>query len=367
MSESTVTAWFRGKSRAATLAAVLGAMATVAPSVAYAQPPADTSALTDEARELYRKGMERHHARQYAQAQASFLAAFALMKHWSIAAALGDCELKLGRFRDAAEHLAFALGQMPADQSDRQRADVAEALEEARKHVAVIQVDVDQAGAEVFLNGTSVGKTPIGKDLFIEPGTVNVEARYAGHAPATVNIDVRAGTLTPITLRLARTAPGVPAAPSTTASAPPTPTSSSGNSTTESPGGSVSTRTIVTTSGVGLTLVAAGFGVVYSLKASSASNDADTLQAHRDTEFGPNACGSPSAAAAPICTALRSKLDERDSAHRVSTIAWIGTGVLAAGTLGAFLLWPEQRSEERVSLAPILLPDTAAVSLKGRF
>jgi tetratricopeptide (TPR) repeat protein len=347
--------------------AVLASAVTPASASAPAQPPADTSALTDEARELYRKGMERYQARQYAQAQASFLAAFALMKHWSIAAALGDCELKLGRFRDAAEHLSFALRQMPADPSARQRADVALALEEARKHVAVIQVDVDLPGAEVLVNGTIVGKAPVDQDLFVEPGTITVEARYAGHEPARVHLDVRAAGVTPVSLRLAKTMPGGSSVAPTATDQPPVERKAEPYFDDGESGRAISTRTIVTASGIGLTLVAAGFGVVYARKASSASDDAEALQARRDAEFGPNACGSPSAAAAGLCADLRSKLDERDAARRVSTIAWVGTGVLAAGTLGAFLLWPGQRSGARLSLAPVVLPDAAAVSLKGRF
>ncbi len=357
-----------GRTPPAILALVfLASAVTLTPASATAQPPADTSALTDEARELYRKGMDRYQARQYAQAQASFLAAFALMKHWSIAAALGDCEIKLGRFRDAAEHLSFALRQMPTDPSAQQRADVAQALEEARKHVAVLQVDVDLPGAEVLVNGSSVGKAPIDQDVFVEPGTIAVEARYAGHQPVGVHIDVRASTVTPLTLRLDGTTGAAPSSAPVASDARAAPHHESDDAMVETSEGTLSTRTVVTASGAGLTLVAAGFGIVYARKASSASDDAEALQARRDVEFGPNACGSPSAATATLCADLRSKLDERDSARRVSTIAWVGTGVLAAGTLGALLFWPEKQSEARLSLAPAILPDAAVVSLKGRF
>ena len=47
--------------------------------------------------------------KDWTAAHAAFLEAWKLNEHYQIAANLGSMEIKLGRFRDAAEHLAIYL------------------------------------------------------------------------------------------------------------------------------------------------------------------------------------------------------------------------------------------------------------------
>src|SRR6185437_10486880 len=88
-------------------------------------PPAGpkSDARTDQARELHIKGVALYEQGQFDKAEAAFLAAWALKKHYQIASNLGACEMKLGRFRDAAEHLAFFLREQPStgNPEDRKR------------------------------------------------------------------------------------------------------------------------------------------------------------------------------------------------------------------------------------------------------
>src|SRR5258708_21490866 len=69
--------------------------------------------LRDKQQELFVEGVRRMNNQDWAGAYVSLLAAWRLEKRWSIAANLGAVELKLGKHREAAEHLAFASGQIP--------------------------------------------------------------------------------------------------------------------------------------------------------------------------------------------------------------------------------------------------------------
>ena len=51
----------------------------------------------------------------------------------------------------------------------------------ARAKVGALAITVDPPGAEVLVNGLSVGKTPLQDVVFVDPGPVFVEARLAGY------------------------------------------------------------------------------------------------------------------------------------------------------------------------------------------
>src|SRR5882672_10503221 len=69
-----------------------------------AEPHADDYA---RARALYKSASEAFEASQYADARRLLLEAWELRQSYDVAASLGDTELKLGLFPEAAEHLSF--------------------------------------------------------------------------------------------------------------------------------------------------------------------------------------------------------------------------------------------------------------------
>src|SRR5205823_5901742 len=99
-------------------------------------PPAD--AATQEARVLFEKAVAEQRAGDKKEARQHYLEAFAKKPHYQIAANLGSCELELGMYRDAAEHLDFAFDGMknavppvPGDDVGR----VADLLQKASEQV----------------------------------------------------------------------------------------------------------------------------------------------------------------------------------------------------------------------------------------
>ena len=154
---------------------------------------AGPDALTDKAAALYDEGMAAYGTSQWPQARASFLAAWALKHHWQIAGSLGDCEVQLGLFRDAAEHLAYFLRLAPPD---RRTAAAQRLYDTARTKVGTLTVTADAVGAEVAVDGNVVGKAPLEDPLFVEPGRHQVEAR-SGTKVASAQIDVPAGPPSP--------------------------------------------------------------------------------------------------------------------------------------------------------------------------
>src|SRR5690349_768840 len=80
-------------------------------------PPTDSEStgISDKARALYMEGIKAADAKNWAAAHTAFLEAWKQSEHYQIAANLGSMEIKLGRYRDAAEHLAVYLRKAPQD------------------------------------------------------------------------------------------------------------------------------------------------------------------------------------------------------------------------------------------------------------
>src|SRR5450432_3751077 len=80
---------------------------------------ATASDPTLAAKELVRQGSAEYSKQHWEAARASFQKAWELKRHYAIAANLADVELKLGRYREAAEHLEYALANLPPEHADR--------------------------------------------------------------------------------------------------------------------------------------------------------------------------------------------------------------------------------------------------------
>jgi hypothetical protein len=200
------------------LACVLVA-ALVAHGEALAAPPveskAEAQALTDKAGALFDEGLSLFKRSRWAEARASFLAAWSLEKHWQIAGNLADCELKLERYREAAEHAAYYKRHAPADRQARADA----LLKSATAKVATVTVTVEPAGAEVVVDGESVGRAPLEGALYLMPGERKIAARVPGRPDAVQVMKLQEGTAQVVSL-VVPAAIAVAAEPTAMAAAP---------------------------------------------------------------------------------------------------------------------------------------------------
>jgi PEGA domain len=165
--------------------------------------PAGAASNAATATQLYGDGVAAAKLNQWEKARASFAGAWALEKHWQIAANLGRAELQLGKFHDAMEHLTFFLREAPASVGADERKQGEEMLAQARARVGAIKVTVAPADAEVLIDGTSVGTAPQG-DIFVEPGERVIEARREGYARGKQKVVAPGGTETMVELKLVK-------------------------------------------------------------------------------------------------------------------------------------------------------------------
>jgi len=315
-----------------------------APVGAAAQPaasPSKSDAKTDEARELFIRGMALYEQGQYERAEAALLASWSLKKHYQIAGNLGVCEMKLGKYRNAAEHLSVFLKELPpaGDQQDRKRAQAL--LDEARTKVAVVKIGVDVDGAEVRVDGQVIGAAPLAAEVFVEPGKRTVEAARGGYENTREVIDAKAGASLSVSLKLRPSAPPPLTPPSDQSKrlseiGPPV-MSARPNRKVLIAGGAVAGAALV--SGLVFTVLANG-------KAGAGDEKRDMIRAIG----GSSACLSEKFAA--DCDALHGLRKDYDTFANISVWSFIAAGAVGAATLIYAFSVPRSRPLTAVRLSP---------------
>jgi hypothetical protein len=244
------------------------------------------------------------------------------------------------------------LRHWPAGQADA-RAKTAARLNEAKQKVASIKVTVNKSGAEIFVNNTSVGMSPLEGELFVEPGAITVEARAEGKTDkSTIALD-KGGSRT---VKLTLGEGGGPAANG----------GSNGENGPTDNGMATRTKAPLYPAfiGGGVALLGLGAGVFFLSKAGSAQDDADGASANLPS-------GNPCSGASPpaACADLKSANEDVDKNKNLATIGFVTLGVGAAFTAG-YIIWRET-SAPRQSSGPMpsvnIGPRRLSFSLMGSF
>jgi hypothetical protein len=323
----------------------VSAVASAQPSKAPA-PRSQGDARTDQARELHVKGAALFEQGQYEKAEAAFLAAWALKKHYQLASNLGACEMKLGRYRDAAEHLAFFLREQPptGNQDDRKRTQAL--FEQARAKVGAVVLTVNVEGAVVSVDGREIGAAPFTSEVYVDPGPRTFVATHGSYRDAKEVIEAKAGGTQPVRLKLTGLTGPDPL--------PPPPKRS------VVPG-------VVMSAAAGAGVIA-GIGLLAGAgsKASSASDMHDAIAK----------AGHTCTAGAPTfdsrCDQLKSTTKTADTLHSVGVGGLVVGGVVAAGAI-TYFLWPQRsaanatQQQGALRLLPIASPNGGGLLLVGTY
>ncbi|XXY21799.1 hypothetical protein WME88_19475 [Sorangium sp. So ce216] len=337
----------------------------VAPTVALAAPgSAPGDVMTEKVRELHKEG-NAHYARgDYERARVAYLAAWALQKRLQIVGNLAEAEMKLGRFRDAAEHLAHYLREAPKEQPPPPAAEIqsAEALyAAARAQVGALSIATLENGAEILVDGEVVGVAPLPAPVFVEPGMHTVSARRGNRVGAR-QVRVDKGGAASVEVVLAegnlgasttppRAEPPHSAAPQPQASAAP-----------ERPAGGARLPVVPMVIGGALGVVGLGVGVGFTLAANAKATEIDGPL--RVGDGNRSACYQSRSAA---CARLSDAVDQLDAFTSTAVVGYVVGGAAIAATAG-YVLWSgDSQGNAQVMAAPWLAPGSGGVGVAGRF
>jgi hypothetical protein len=180
-----------------------------------AEPPPGTlaaaaSKIADEADAIFYRGKAAFEAGKIEQAYDLYRQAWALRQTHDIAGNLAQVELSLGKTRDAAEHIAYALAHYPPSLRDDRREKLTKVLDGLRPQLGVLGINVSLSDAKVTIDGKPIGASPIAGEVFVDPGPHVVRAMLSGYKVAEARVDVPKGSSQRVALDLVKDADSPP-------------------------------------------------------------------------------------------------------------------------------------------------------------
>ena len=305
----------------ATSLALLAIVAQTSPLTADPQAKAQAQELLGQGTKLYAQG-------DVAGALEKFNAAYAAYASPKLMFNIGQCNRDLSRPVEALEAFEKFLVGAP-DSSPDMIADARRSAAQLQRRLGRIQIDCETAGADVSVDGKGVGMAPLPDPIWATPGRHQVAAKHASAAPAIEDVDVTAGSVSTVTVRLATVA--VPVAAPAPKSAPDFDLQAASRPSGASEGWWLGRK---------WTWVAAGSTVLLAVGAVTAGLLMDSKFDSLRSSCG---AGNP---ARPGCT--QGQIDSVSSRETIANVFW-GLAAAAAVTTGVLFYFEDQP----VTVAPV--------------
>lgn len=328
------------------------AIATSVAGRALAHPPPFVDAESEQrAEDFLRKGNSLSREGKIPEAIEAYAASFENEETYPVAANLGSLELALGRYRDAAEHLAFAIRMCPPEASPATKAALAQRLGQAKERIGVLEIRVEIDNAEVTLDDKAIDWLDLREETFVNPGVHTIVATRAGYTADRKTVEVKAGAR--INVKLVPSALlSAPAALPATLPA-------------ESDGGKSVPFLVV---GASAATVGVVLGVAFTVVSNSKSSQAAVFRSDLVARDGAAACSH--AANAVDCGNLHGLLVDQATFANAAVWSFIAAGAFAAGT-GVYALWPAAKpkpaSVAGFRVVPTFSAQGAGVVVAGAF
>lgn len=331
---------------------VVSGLATVtAPALSQAAPPA---AQDNSPQARYRQAHEAFKSGKFQEAQTLLIALWKEKPSYDVAVTLVQVEYQLTHYASAARYLRFALANIPPNAKPGTANDFRQQLDELVARVGTVTVHVSADAADILVDDELLGTSPLREPLFVDAGTHRITARLAEHK-TTESVTVVAGESHAVELKL-------PAGSASVQSGLPGQPVSAGN---ERAGSWCTTeRTAAAGIGGGLTLLAASAAIAFRVEAGNKQDSVDKLRAQAQQEIG-GPC--PASSDIATCRQLSSTASDRNSASTVSRVSFVISGVLAAATVTTLFLLPSEKPATGASVAPLVGPGFAGLSVNGAF
>ena len=296
----------------------------------------------ERAERLFQRGTEAYEARHYERAYRDLRDAFRFYPSFRTACGLGQIELHLERFRDAAEHLEFCISRFPSQGDEAVRVSILNGLAEARRHVAVFVPQVNESGATVLINAEPVGVTPLAHDVYVEPGRRRVTVKKPGFTDVAVELFFPAGGKRQVQIALQ-----------------PQHTAMTAVADVEDGSGPL---LLV---GSALTAATVGFGATLLWTATGLEAEASKSRTDAHTH------GCRPASPSDPCLQARHAIDRATARRELATSVLLSGAGLGVLTGLSYVLWRSltagDLSEQELPVAVAVSPSTATLTLGGSF
>lgn len=316
------------------LACVLSVAALSAvPSAAHAD-----DAAVAEAQQRFQEGLDLADAGKHEPARLKFQQAWSVFKSPAVLFNLARTEQLTGHELEALEHFRqfVKISQTDAKITDAMRDKARQNTEELGRKLGQISVEVP-ATARVTVDGKPVDS--IADPVPVRPGNHKVEATFEGKTK-NVSVDCTAGVVVKAKIEFEA---GFTEPP--------------GEGHRSMPTGKWLVPTIMGVAG----LAGIGLGIGMAASSNSAKDDSEAL---RDATQG--LCAPAPGGDAAKCAEYRGKREDASSAATISYVGYIAGGVLLAGAVVTYFVWPmKQERTSGVTVRPNV--GFGSVGFEGRF
>lgn len=288
---------------------------------------------------------------RWKEAEAAYQAAWDAAPRPEIAGELGLCELSLGRYRDAAEHLERSL-EVPEALTPAQRVRFEQGQGRAEREVVTVALSVSQPEAEVFLDDRPLGKGKGSYVAFVEPGRHAARAQLSGYAEQVYRFEGSRGHSSMVGLHLEPLPKPAPPRALPVALPPQGPV-------VVAPGAGLGP--VIRVSGAAVAGAGVVVGVVLAIAATERGSVAKEQAAALRVHGGSSACVDP---AVPGCVALKDTLTDRDILT-VASVASFATGGLVGIFAVSSLWWAPTPRRDRIQVVPQATAQGGGVNIRG--
>jgi len=137
---------------------------------------------------------------QYERALVSYQKALELTGNVQVYYAIAAAEEKLGKQTDALLHYRKVAVQVT---DNPQLVELATGrLAALSQDVGLFTATIDPAGAELAIDGTSIGTSPMPEPVVLQPGTYSLQISADGYQPLEVKLEIEAGSESERTFKL---------------------------------------------------------------------------------------------------------------------------------------------------------------------
>lgn len=192
------------------------AFAQSAPSATqYEAEPAAAAPSADqqEAARRFEHAVKLYGEAEYALALAEFERVYDLVPDYRVLYNIGQVSMQLGRYARALRVLDEYL-QRGGEQIDAERrAHVAADLDSLKGRVALLELVVEPVGADILVDGVSVGTAPLAKPVVVDVGARRVQVRSTGYRTRDETLRLAGGDRRELKFVLEREPERLPTAP----------------------------------------------------------------------------------------------------------------------------------------------------------
>jgi hypothetical protein len=190
--------------------AVLGAASTVSakpkrkPTASRSSKPKEPPQTPEqqEADRHFKSGVTLYQEGKYAEALAEFQRAYETAPHPLVLYNIAGCYRELSNYAESVKFSRRFLAEGKGVVSANRLAAAQSELDGVLARIARITVSVPVEGAELWLDGSSLGTMPLEMPLILAPGEHRIEARAEGYRAATRSLRLASGDELAVELEL---------------------------------------------------------------------------------------------------------------------------------------------------------------------